>query len=207
MGHSVMVSAQERKIFDVGQAALVPVVDVVGVAPGDGSTAAGEHAATVAYGEGSPLVGAGISKGSAHAERITRRADFQRPDDAGGNEPPKCGGRDRQVVLVGEFAGRFVVDDDDFGGGHDTGRVGHSRRAFQHLGECFGRGLRSAGHLHGSAALFGVGSVPPQHSVGFGFDERADHECEFADELAADGGVAVGEWGENWLFAGSRAGS
>ena len=37
VGHPVVVSAQERKIFDVGWTVLVPVVDMVCVAPGDRS--------------------------------------------------------------------------------------------------------------------------------------------------------------------------
>ena len=66
----MVVSAEECKIFDVGRSAGVPVVDVVGVAPGDGSTAAGEHAAAVPDSEGSALVGAGVSELAAHSERV-----------------------------------------------------------------------------------------------------------------------------------------
>ena len=69
----VMVSAQERKIFDVGRTAGIPVVDVVGVAPGDGSAASGEYTPAVAYGECPALVGAGITELAAHSKRITSR--------------------------------------------------------------------------------------------------------------------------------------
>ena len=174
MRDPVMVSAEERKIFDVGGSAGVPVVDVVGVAPGDGSTAAGEHAASVADGEGSALVGAGVAELAAHSERVAGWADLQRPDHPSGYEPPKRGGRDRQMVLVGEFAACLVVDDDDFGGGHDAGGVGHSRRSLEHLGEGFSSGLGAAGYFDGTAGGFGIGSVAAQHAVGFGFDERSD---------------------------------
>ena len=71
MRHPVMMSAQQGKIFDVGRSAGIPVVDVVGVAPGAGSAAAGEHAASVADCQGSALVSAGVAEFAAHAEWVT----------------------------------------------------------------------------------------------------------------------------------------
>jgi hypothetical protein len=54
----VMVTGtQQNEIVDIGEAAISPVVDVVGVAPGGGSVTVGERAPPVAQGEGSPLGG------------------------------------------------------------------------------------------------------------------------------------------------------
>ena len=49
----VVSSAEEDSVVDVGGSVVsVPVCDVVGFAPGGGSVAGGEHAASVAEGEG-----------------------------------------------------------------------------------------------------------------------------------------------------------
>ena len=63
MDGAVVGSAEQGQIGEVGGAAVEPVAQVVGVAPGQGSGAVGEDTAAVADGQGGALGGVDDSGG------------------------------------------------------------------------------------------------------------------------------------------------
>jgi hypothetical protein len=78
--HRPMVSpAQQRQIRQIGGAAVQPVPEMVGLAPGQGPGAAGEHTAAVAHRRGDTLGGLHDPGGAADLQRL-------------GGAPPRTGG-------------------------------------------------------------------------------------------------------------------
>jgi hypothetical protein len=69
VGDAVVVSAEQGEVVEVGWAAVLPVVDVVGVAPLWWCVAAWEGAAAVACGEGAALAGGGVAFAVSECQR------------------------------------------------------------------------------------------------------------------------------------------
>jgi hypothetical protein len=70
----MMGSAYQGPVGQVGGAAVPPVAQVMGFAPGQGSLAAGEDTAAVADGQGAALGGLDDSAGPADLQRLGRGA-------------------------------------------------------------------------------------------------------------------------------------
>ena len=66
----VVGPAHQGQVGEVGGAAVEPVAQVVGFAPGQGALAAGEHPAAVAHGQGSSLGGRDDPAGPADLQRL-----------------------------------------------------------------------------------------------------------------------------------------
>jgi hypothetical protein len=92
--------AQQRQVGQVGGAAVQPVDQMVGLAPGRGSVAAGEHPAAVADQEGGALGGGHHPAGPADLQRLGRGATQCR-----GEQPRRHPQPGRQPLLVGGVAG------------------------------------------------------------------------------------------------------
>ena len=69
---SVVGSAQQGQVGQVGGAAMDPVAQVVGLAPGQGAGTVGEDAAAVADGQGGALGGLDDPGGPADLQRLGR---------------------------------------------------------------------------------------------------------------------------------------
>ena len=68
MGDAMVVAAQEGKVVQIGRAELLPMADMVGVAPAGGGVAAREHAAAVADGQGASLSWGGQAHAASEIE-------------------------------------------------------------------------------------------------------------------------------------------
>ena len=78
MDRPVMGPAQQGQIGQVGGAAMQPMPHMVGVAPGQGSGAVGEHTAAVTHRQGGALGGLDHSGGPADLQRLGRGATQDR---------------------------------------------------------------------------------------------------------------------------------
>jgi hypothetical protein len=87
MDRPVVGPAQQRQVGQVGGAAVQPVDQMMGLTPGRGSVAAGEHTATVADGQGGALGGLDDAGGAAHLQRLGRGTT----KDRGQTVPPPPG--------------------------------------------------------------------------------------------------------------------
>ena len=73
----VMGPAQQGQVLEVGGAAMEPMSEMVGFAPGQGPVAAGEHTAAVAHGQGGALGGGHDPAGPADLQRLGWRPATQ----------------------------------------------------------------------------------------------------------------------------------
>jgi hypothetical protein len=71
MDGPMMGSAEEGQVGQVGRAAIQPVPQMVGVAPGQGSVTTGEDTAPVADGQGGPLGGLDDPGAAADVQGLT----------------------------------------------------------------------------------------------------------------------------------------
>jgi hypothetical protein len=77
----MMGPAQQGQVGQVGRAAMEPVAQVMGFAPGQGPLAVGEDTAAVTHGQGVALGGLDDSGGPADLQRLGRA-----PPRVGGNK-------------------------------------------------------------------------------------------------------------------------
>jgi hypothetical protein len=96
----MMGSAHQDQVVQVGGAAIQPVLDVVGLAPGQGAVTAGEDTAAVAHGQGGPLGGLDDSGGPADVQGLAGGPTQDR------GQPP---GRGLELVGQGCLAVGVVV--------------------------------------------------------------------------------------------------
>ena len=110
----VAVAAQQAHVVDVGGAAVLPVPDVVYLAPvGRGAAA---DAAAVACHQGGALGGAGVAPAAAEPKRLALLVEDGRQDLGVARQPQEFLGRERRAASeagVGEPPGERVVVDDD----------------------------------------------------------------------------------------------
>ena len=78
MGYPVMAATQRHQICDIGGAAVLVMIDVVHVGPGDGGVAAWECAAAISGGDGPALGGAGQAGVAAQIEGDAETVDHHR---------------------------------------------------------------------------------------------------------------------------------
>jgi hypothetical protein len=73
MHRPVVGPAHQGQIREVSEAAVQPVPQVMGLAPGQGPVTAGEHTAAVAHGQGAALGGLDDPGGPAHVQGLAGR--------------------------------------------------------------------------------------------------------------------------------------
>jgi hypothetical protein len=134
MDRPMMGPAQQDQVGQVGRAAVQPGDQMVGLAPGKGPLATGDHAAAVADREGGALGGLDDPGGAAHIQRLAGGATEDRGQQGGGGLEP--GGQ--AVVAAGlavaavatgftvavAAAGVLVVVVAGVAGDQDSGRGG-----------------------------------------------------------------------------------
>src|SRR6476620_369707 len=158
----VMVGTKECSVVCAGGAAVGPVGDVVGFAPGGGDGAAGEGAALVAGGDGFADVGREDAAGAADVE-----------DSAGGAEEDGD-----EVCVAGDFA---AGGGGDGSGEHHRPRA-HARarpaRAARGCGGAFGEVVVEVLVVDGDHDLGAVAAGGGQPAVGEGEFAAADEAVE-----------------------------
>lgn len=173
VGHAVMPAAQCGQVVEVGRPAVVPVHDVVVVAPVDGSVATGKGAPAVSYRDGVALGDGCQAAGSAHVDGHPHLVGDDGPDVR--VTPPDVGGSlgERGSVTV---AGLMVVNDQC-----DLGTRGATRSGFgplcdaEQFDQCFGSEGFAIGNVQGCSELV-VAAVAPEQLVGFRIDRAADDQ-------------------------------
>ena len=105
MDRPMMGPAHQRQILEVGRAAMEPVAQMVGLAPGRGSVAARHRTTTVADHQGGALGGGHHPAGPAHLQRLGRRTP------KGWGKPGRCRPQPgHQVVVVARVAAGVASD-------------------------------------------------------------------------------------------------
>jgi hypothetical protein len=102
MDRPVVGPAQQGQIRQVGGAAMQPMLQVVGFAPGQRAITAGEHTAAVADGQGGALGGLDDPGGPAHLQGLAGRPAQDRGQQGGRGPQPLLESR-RLVLVVGGY--------------------------------------------------------------------------------------------------------
>jgi hypothetical protein len=90
MDRPMVGPAQQSQVGQVGGAAIQPVLDMVGLTPGQGAIAAGEDTAAVAHGQGDPLGGLDDPGGPAELQGLGRGPTQDRRQQGRGHPQPGC---------------------------------------------------------------------------------------------------------------------
>jgi hypothetical protein len=96
--------AQQGQVGQVGRAAVQPVAQVVGLAPGQGPAAAGEATAAVADGQGGALGGAGDPAAAADLQGLGGGSAQDRGEQGRCGPQPGC----QVLVVAGAIVARVV---------------------------------------------------------------------------------------------------
>ena len=102
----VMDSAQQGQVGQVGGAAVEPVAQVVGFAPGQGAVTVGEDTAAVADGQGAALGGLDDPAGPADLQRLGGGTPEGRRQQSHRGPQPRPQPRPLAVVVPDRLLGR-----------------------------------------------------------------------------------------------------
>ena len=188
VGLVVVAGAEGDEVVEVGWSFVFPGLEVVGLAPGDGSFAVGPGAGGVDGFEGGPLGGAGGASFAAEVDGDVVIVEEDGSEDGVAGEAVEGGvgeagslGGFAGGVGVGAVCCGFCVDDDDDGGSSLGAAV---------AGDEFEEGLGSEVVVDSDG--FGAVCLVGQRS-GFGIDGLGEGFLPFGVEFDVD--VAHAVWG------------